>query len=142
MTIFALRPEDIQRIKAAVERARRHPLDIDTIKQHASPIEAKLKFADRKPGIERPSSEHVGLPFGFRAAFSFEQQPVGLCLHMSLSAPDKGKVPRPEAVSMILQALGFDPDITHHHGWLEEFEPGHDAVNVLIMLNAGPVGHA
>ena len=77
-------------IDAAVASARQRPIPLDVIRKLAVPLDKKeLTLADRqKQGAEqviRPQSEHVLIPFGYRAAISFEQQPDGLCRHLSIS---------------------------------------------------------
>lgn len=78
------------------------------------------------------STEQVLLPNGYRVAIGFENQPPGLCLHISMSSPKKGKVPRPEAVGMVLEAMGVEGQPAR--AWLEEFEPGRYAPNLVFLV--------
>jgi hypothetical protein len=100
-----------------------------------------MALADRKPGFERPESQHVIFPGGYRAALSFEQQPPGLCSHLSISVFGRstpGMAPSPAAVAMICEAFGvpFPADKT----WVEEFDPGEYAINLLSVMQGDSHG--
>jgi hypothetical protein len=71
----------------------------------------------------------------YRAAISFEEQPAGILRHLSVASHAKGKVPGIEVVAMVVEAFGFSgwPLVRPGRIWLEEFEPGHMAVNVLEL---------
>jgi hypothetical protein len=101
-----------------------------------------LRLSDRKPGyVERPLSQQVLIPVGFRAAFSVEEQPGGLVRHLSVSV-DEGagqKMPNPIQVEMIAQEFGFKHI---DQGWTEEFDPDRWAVNVIEMYKPKEEGHA
>jgi hypothetical protein len=73
------------------------------------------------------------LPLGWRVAITVEEQPAGRLLHLSMSAPVNGRVPNEHAMRMVIEACGFKLDDCAR-GWLEEFEPGWNALNVLIFL--------
>jgi hypothetical protein len=74
-------------------------------------------------------------PGGYRVAYSIEEQPPGLCSHLSISVMDRAKpgmMPSPEAVKMIAEAFGVSfPDGAHI--WSEEFDPGEYAVNIVAL---------
>lgn len=122
-------------IAEAIKRAEAHPLPLEFIRAGAvEPGKAELKLADRKPGFARPASEQVIIPHGYRVAFSIEEQPIGLCGHLSISVDAHGKLPSPEAVSMIAKEYGITwPGAADATTWLEEFEPGHRAVNLVAL---------
>lgn len=46
---------------------------------------AEITLSDRKPGTEAivERSIHIDIQVGFTAAISFEEQPAGLCRHLS-----------------------------------------------------------
>src|SRR5262245_48829470 len=119
-------------IRAALERAAKHPIPLDVIKASAAPDKVHVKLEDRKAkALKRPQSENVLLPIGYRAAISFEQQPMGLCKHLSISVGRPGYLPSPEAVKAIAREFGMIWPNVGVHLWIEEFEPGHDAINLL-----------
>ena len=142
-TPFFLDPENQDRLLAAVQKARTKIIPWDVLKE-CLPVQNqesdKLTLADRgRVPLREP--ETVLLPFGWRVAISCEEQPAGILLHLSMSSPAKRKVPRPEAMVMVIEACGFTPDDIARE-WLEEFEPGHFATNILIMLEQRKEGHA
>ena len=68
-----------------------------------------LKLEDRKPGFERLPSQHIILRGGYRCAYSVEQQPAGMCSHLSISVEGrakKGQMPSVPAVQMIAEEFG------------------------------------
>jgi len=90
-------------IKAAIERARQKPIPVEYL-QAAEVHGRVIPLAERKPGFERgTASENVLIPVGYRAAISFEQQPPGLCRHLSVSVDTPGKLPNEPAVLMIMK---------------------------------------
>lgn len=121
-------------IAGAIKRAEAHPLPLAFVAAGAvEPAKTELRLADRKPGFERPASELVVIPHGYHVAFSVEEQPTGLCNHLSVSVDALGKLPSPEAVSLIAEEYGMTMVLGDTAIWLEEFEPGHQAVNVVTV---------
>jgi len=118
-------------INKMIERAEKHPLPMARIIEGAVDGDLDIvHLSDRKPGYERPRSEHMIIPMGFRVAISIEEQPAGWCKHLSISVPMPGKVPSQEAAMMIADAFGFH---AIHKVWLEEFDPGHMAINMIFV---------
>lgn len=126
---------EVAAINEAVATARKRPNRWEDIGPNAVPIDVKLSLADRKgqrifPGIS------VLLAIGYRAAISFEYQPSGLHRHLSVSVDEPGKVPHQAAIAMIAKAFGFH-EPPWDGAWLEEFEPGHYALNILQAEGEG-----
>jgi hypothetical protein len=118
-------------IAAAVARAEAKPIPFSVLREGALREEVKhLKLIDRKPGFERPPSEHLLIPIGYRASISIEEQPAGFCRHLSISVDQPGKLPSVEAVKMIAEAYGIKE---WDKVWFEEFDPGHSAINILEL---------
>lgn len=122
-----------RRIDDLVARARTGPVPLEKVREGSvdTPV-AVLRLRDRKPGFERPPSDHVILG-DYRAAYSVEEQPGGLCSHLSVSVRGrKGELPTPLAVKMIAGAFGvpYPADAA----WTEEFDPGEYAINLLSLL--------
>ena len=124
-------------IDAARAKARANPTPWELLRDHVVANDtATLDLADRKPGVEAITSRAVSvlIPAGFRAAISFEYQPAGLIRHLSVSVDTKGALPHPVAVDFLLQAFGFDViEANTSKIWVEEFEPGHRAVNIVQL---------
>jgi hypothetical protein len=136
-------------IAAAIERARRHPVPLDLVRAGALEDKPVIKLRDRKPGFDyhaRKKPEEVLIPFGFRAAVSFEDQPAGMCLHLSISAEraDPKLVPTVPSLIMIAREFGIDFEAAQEQGlvWLEEYEPGRHAVNLVKVVAPRQEGHA
>ena len=132
MRALIIGDEERAAIEAAVKHAAAHPISLETVKRLATTIPqgGDLALADRPKEFHRPESEHVELPGGYRASISFEQQPIGLCRHLSVSVDTPGRVPNLLAVGMIAEAFGFVKGMERKI-WVEEFDPGHHAVNVV-----------
>lgn len=130
-----------QRIASLIEIAKKNPVAFDLVRDHAMEPETRvLALKDRKPALVRPRSASIEIPFGYRAAFSIEQQPTGLVRHLSISVDTVGKCPHEAAVAMIAEAFGMMEPFDAV--WLEEFDPGHHAVNVCKLVEPSAVGHA
>lgn len=142
MAILAIDTKTTRAIKLAVERARKRPVPWETMAEFAvGDYVPDLKLSDRKPGFKRViASQFVDIPFGYRAAISFEEQPAGLMRHLSVSVDRKGMLPSPESVLVIAEVFGFvmPLDLGTGRMWLEEFEPGQRAVNVVQLVEAAP----
>lgn len=137
MRILAINDEVRARIKTAMERARMHPLHYsvfsDALKPSAPPLVPVINLKDIKPGFKRPvKSQRVRIPFGYDVCYSVEEQPDGLAGHISISVVDVGMMPSPEATERIASEFGIT--IPPDKAWIEEFAPGHYAVNVVSLL--------
>ena len=127
-------------IRAAFDRARANPIPWDALQLTTVPKQnvSVITLDNRRPGMEnvRPMSHQVLIPYGYRMAVSFEYQPAGLLAHFSFSVEEKGKVPNPIAVEMMLDVLGYDLKQADAR-WVEEFlidgKPGGIAINLLFM---------
>jgi hypothetical protein len=146
VTVFFINAESQNRLRDAAAHARRRPIRWEKLKAGALP-EGRDKFdislGDREhlPDVEREVYEVI-LPLGWRVCIGCEEQPAGIALHVSMSSPADGKVPSPEAMFMLCDALGHkQEDIARL--WMEEYEPNRRAINMLIVLEERQVaGHA
>jgi hypothetical protein len=144
MPVLLISENETKRIAEIIADAKAHPVTLETIRQGAAPDRHVVKLKDRKPGLEQPPSRHMVFPGGYRAAYSIEEQPAGLCSHLSISVmgrAEKGKTPSPEAIKMIAEAFGV-PFPDGANVWLEEFDPGEYAVNIVALYAPKPEGHA
>lgn len=143
MSVVIIGDAERAQIKAAIERASANPVLWETMRDHVIMDDRPtLPLADRKPGLERPASEHLMLG-NVRVAYSHEQQPAGMLRHLSASVHKKGKLPHPVAIEEICAAFGFRhfPPIEGRI-WIEEYEPGYEAVNVVEIITPATAGHA
>ena len=141
-------------LAAAMARAREQPLPLDVVVHRAQAIDQAtntVTLAERKAAPSpRAGVQNVALPFGYRVAISFEEQPAGMCLHLSMSSGAKDKLPAPEAINMVLEALGIAGDVRSAEFagrvWIEEFEidgkAGGHALNVVAITEPAQEGHA
>lgn len=133
MSVLMIGEAERAQIADVIADALAHPVQAtsDSVTDYRQVLELK----DRNPKLIRPPSAHVLLPVGYRAAYSVEAQPVGLCSHLSVSVEGratKGMMPSVEAVQMIAEEFGvpYPPGL----GWIEEFEPGEYAINLVSPL--------
>jgi hypothetical protein len=143
MAVLIVSEKERKRAAEIIAEAKAHPVLFETVRHGVVDDTPLLRLKDRKPGIERPRSAHMMFPGGYRAAFSIEQQPAGLCTHLSISVEGrsrKGMMPSVEAVKVICEVFGvpFPPD----KGWNEEFEPGEYAINLLSLYAPVQEGNA
>jgi hypothetical protein len=145
--ILLIGVKEADALREAMQRARARPVPMREILRVAAVIDQGtdcLTLAERNAAKPyRPGVQMVELPVGYRVNISFEEQPAGMCLHLSMSTSAKGKVPGPEAVGMVLGTLGLG-DLTPDRIWLEEFEidgkPGGQAVNALVVTEPAQAG--
>lgn len=71
------------------------------------------------------------LEVGFRVVFSLEEQPSGLCRHLSVSVTGD-KYPNEHAVELLAREFGFEQPKEQWLTWLEEHVR---AVNVVELAN-------
>jgi hypothetical protein len=143
MPVLMISATERAKIAEMIADAKAHPVLLDTLRQGAVADKDMVMLEDRRPGFERPPAQHVLLPGGYHAAFSVEQQPPGLCSHLSVSVvgrAKKGMMPSPQAVAMIAEEFGvpFPADKM----WTEEFEPGEFAINLMSLYAPTAEGHA
>lgn len=113
--------EKEETIKTLIEYAKSHPISRQQLEQK-SIIVGNIK-------------EYVcTIPMGFRVVFSFENQPIGWCRHISISVPDNNKLPSPQAVSMIIEEFGFPSNINDQDNVWIETESIPNAVNVIKQV--------
>jgi hypothetical protein len=144
MAVLIIGADEREKIAEIIAYAKAHPLLLDMLRKGAAPDLPTVMLTDRNPGFERPPSQHVIFPGGFRAAYSIEQQPPGLCSHLSISVEGrakKGAMPSEPAVAMIAEEFGV-PYPPNGRMWIEEFEPGQFALNLLSLYAPTPEGHA
>ena len=99
---------------------------------------------DQPVAHERPAAEFVDLPFGYVVAIRFEEQPAGMCLHVSVSGPWPRVAPNMVICAMIFNALDL-PDEAEDV-WTEDFlidgKPGGRVFNAtagLVGAGAAPL---
>lgn len=132
--------EIVKQLLELKAKASQHPISWDILQKHAFADQGKRKveLSDRvvpPDKSDRPASFTLDIPQGYTVALTYEEQPVGLLAHVSVSVETEGRAPSPEAMKMITDALGYE---AWDKVWLEEFRPGHYAVNVISIVEIAP----
>lgn len=143
MAVLMIGATEREQIAKMIAHAKAHPVLFEKMRDGIVDERAVLELKDRKPGHERPPSAHIVFPGGFRAAFSIEQQPPGLCTHLSISVEGrtkKGMMPAEPAVQMIAEEFGVAYPADKM--WIEEFDPGEYAINLVSLYAPTPEGNA
>jgi hypothetical protein len=143
MVVLLIGATEREKIAEIITYAKAHPVPLSVIRQGVMDNTDVLELKDRKPGFERPRSAAMVFPGGYGVAFSIEEQPIGLCTHISISVLGRAKhgmMPSPEAVQRICEEFGvpFPAD----RMWQEEFDPGDFAVNLVSLYASTQEGHA
>jgi len=113
---------------AEIERVRKYATDhVLTLEQLQQAINGEIPPVGDNP-------EHVCHWGDFRIVFSYEDQPVGRCAHISVSIQDDHRrLPLPADVSQILPLFGMGNDIHNcENVWIEDHFP---AVNVIRRVD-------
>jgi hypothetical protein len=124
-----------RQIREAVARAREHPLSLEEGTRLAVGTTGEvrdLRLEDRVGRVRSVEPQQVVVPFGYQCAVSFEEQPAGLCIHLSISVERAEYLPNPIAVKELVREFGID--LEQAHAWLEEYLPGQRAVNVVSIV--------
>jgi len=136
--MLMITPEIESEIAAAIAKARANVIPWKKVSPLAAAHDAFLvELADRKPGTElRPPSVGLTFPGGVTAAISFEEQPAGILRHVSFATgyPGKKRLLNPVMLAELCKLFGvreFPP--TQGRVWVEEFQPGYYAINVIEL---------
>lgn len=139
MSFLPINDEVRAAVAAVIERASAKPMPWASLKAGIMPDGPTLSLADRPADWHRshkPEQIQIG---SFRCAYSVEEQPAGFCRHLSVSVSRPGFLPQPEIMAMITSLFGFTGI---SRTWIEEFEPGHHAMNVIELISPKSEGHA
>jgi hypothetical protein len=103
---------------------RDHPTDTLTLEERERP--------ERLAEIKREYPSQFVQLGSYSAAISFEEQPIGMMRHLSVASRDPGKAPNEHVVKMVAEVFGLSgwPPSRPYRVWIEEFEPGHVAINL------------
>jgi hypothetical protein len=143
MGMFIITPDNAAALKTASARARAHPIPWAVLQSAVLPDKLEVTLEDRAATVEvaRHSQERVTLASGHRVNINWEEQPSGLCLHLSCSSPGEEALkllPVPAAIDMLVDTILGKKDWPGTC-WIEEFR-GPDgayagrAVNVCVLV--------
>lgn len=144
MAHILITPEKQAEIGAAIEEARANVISWDKIRDIAmADPKPTLMLADRVGQRGPPTSIGITFEGGVTAAISFEEQPAGIFRHLSVSTRDGRQVLNPTMFALIAREFGIDIPLTKPgRGWVEEYEPGRFAINVVVLEAEREAGHA
>lgn len=116
--------EALAKIKACMIYADDHVQSYATMMQQ---LQGKLPPPGDDPG------HVVDLQFGYRCVFTFDEQQIGHCRHLSVSVPPEppGSMPSPEAMDVIAAHFGFLVERDKIHLTLEPMKNGNQAIHYL-----------
>ena len=129
-------------LKQAMARARTHPVPWEMLEGGVVEGTHTVRIEDRSPEHKRPLPEQVALPFGYLVAISFEEQPVGICLHVSGSGPWP-KAAEYGGLRDDLYSAGVLPSPRRmDRTFLIDGKPGGLAFNAIWLVEPAVVGNA
>lgn len=143
-TPFMIGPGEIANLKALAEVAAANPVDMDGL------LERLKDPANKRRHRQQMTHQSVRLPFDYLVTFSIEiNHPIGAARHLSLSSPNPDRVPRPQAVWMVAEVLGFTGVVVDSEEpppastiWLEDLEGHGKAVNLVQPISTTEEGRA
>jgi hypothetical protein len=143
MSIVVIGDRERRLIAKAKQAALKTPVPMAALRDmrfnKEDAVGAVMELKDRPPQYDRsklPPTHSVMIPYGYRAAYSIEEQPGGLAAHLSIGTEGrkrKGIMPNEQCVKMIAEEFGI-PFPPNGAAWIEEFEPGEYAVNLVHIL--------
>lgn len=137
-TPFLLGPAEEAALRGLRELAARSPVEMQSLAARLATPEGKAAH------MRQMTAQTIELPFGYMVTFSVESgHPIGAARHMSMSSPAEGRVPRPEAVWIVAELLGFAGSLEQCVSWPETLEGHGLAINLVQPLAvSGKDGHA
>jgi hypothetical protein len=124
MRALILDEEAKSAIKKVITYAESHRVTMDLLQK---------TIAGKHPPVGDNKHHACYLISGFKVVYSIEEQPVGLCRHLSVSVDFDGKLPSIPAVEAIMKEFGFTGDIMDClNVWVENDK----AVNVLQQISS------
>ena len=122
MRVLVIGNDEKEMIKKVVEYSKLYPITREQL------LQKTITVGDIKEYT-------CSIPMGFKVVFSFENQPTGWFRHISISVPDKNRLPSPQAVSMIIEEFGFPKDITDQDNVWIETQSVPNAINVIKKID-------
>lgn len=138
--ILAIGPREREKIADAIASARAKPTPWSAMEEIAIGNDTHTLSLDERGSPERIKEIRTEYPSysvmlgTYRCALTFEEQPAGMFRHLSVST-HPGQIPSEPVMGMICEAFGFSdfPPLRPYRVWIEEFEPGCHAVNIIEL---------
>lgn len=133
MTALIIDDDAIKALSVLHSKAVSNPVPMSTLRAMVAEGVELDDYRTRDEGIDNYFDGFaITLIGGWKIVFTIEDQPMGRSRHLSMSSPVAGKIPTPEAIDLITQALGFTDGPRQRY--MEEFAPNHVAINVVQLL--------
>ena len=120
-----------EKIKKLIKHATNNPTSLETM----------MKLAQGEPVPAGLNADFtIDIPTAYAVTYTHEEQPAGMCKHLSISVHTKGRFPHPEAVQMLMNEFGFTNNLYECAKagsiWEEKFgEEQQSAMNIVEPLN-------
>ena len=132
MSALSIGPEETAQIGALVKKAFDQPVTLEMLLRQIAAAQSVSDHTTRDKEVNAFYDQFsIAIPFGYKAVFTVEQQPTGMCRHLSFSSGVEGKVPNTIAVEMLMKEFGFKGTLDQCQVWPEEFGQRRIAINVL-----------
>jgi hypothetical protein len=130
-TPLLIGPEQVAALHRIRDLAAQRPVDMRGLGERLKLPKLKAKH------MRQMSAQTVDLPLAFRVTFSIETgHPGGPARHMSMSVAREDRVPHPEGLWMVAEALGFTGSLEACQAvWVEDLQGHGKAINVVQLLN-------
>jgi len=138
-TPLVVGPDEKSALQQLRELAAQKPVNMDGL------LERLQDPAKKRRHMQQMTAQTIPIPFAYTVTFSIEiGHPGGATArHMSMSVLRDGRLPRPEAVWMICEQLGFIGSLQQCDAvFIERLSDGGDAVNVVQVISAPEAGRA
>lgn len=130
-TPLLIGPAELAALAELRERAAARPVDMPRLMEVINTPEGKAAHCAQM------RAQSVRIPLNFVVTYSLETgHPIGPCRHMSMSSRKPGRVPSPEAMWLVAQALGFVGGFEECClTWIETLVPQGRAINIVQPLS-------
>lgn len=136
MTTLVIGPDQEKAIADLMELARANPLTREYLARMCQGFDPADPATRHPDAGTIPLHFTIDLPIGVRVTYTEEQQPIGMCRHLSVSIDKLEWVPAPPVVDELLSQFGFvgrtgAPELII---WPEHYASGRIAMNALEQI--------
>ena len=128
---LVITPQVSQALAALREMAEAHPINVQAVLRDLQTEPGRRDYFERM----RRRTMTIPGPFSFNVTYSVETgNRVGTLRHLSMSVRRRNRVPRPEAIWLVAEQMGFTGGLDACETWPETLADGEIAVNVVQPL--------
>jgi len=108
---------------------------IDHAKQNIFSVDDILDVMNKEKSKAGDSEGFtVVIPIGYTCVFSYENQPIGLARHLSISVDEPHKMPNVESVKEIMNQFGFESVLAQCIVGIENIDESHSAISIAELV--------